>query len=161
MIPSLHASFLSRKQILESGTRFRLNQECWILHSESGWHDGLMVLLLLGKLAGVRMPVWKKDSSIAVASPLKWGRVMEVGRNGAGNAVRCEGRCSALRWPSHRAATTHAAHCTWWRGAACRLLPLRLLLFRRAVPSGGSHCSICVSGQLMRKTFSVARVRAV
>lgn len=37
-----------------------------------------MVLLLLGKLAGVRMPVWKKDSSIAVASPLKWGRAMGV-----------------------------------------------------------------------------------
>ena len=87
MIPSFHASFLSRKQILESGTRFRLNQECWISHSESGWHDGLVVLLLLGKLAGVRMPVWKKDSLTAVASPLKWGRVMEVG--GMGPGMQC------------------------------------------------------------------------
>lgn len=112
-----------------------------------------MVLLLLGKLAGVRMPVWKKDSLTAVASPLKWGRVMEVGGMGPGmqcgakaDAAHCNDICSAL----------HLVE-----GAACRLPSLRLLLFRRAVPSGGSHCSICVSGQLMRKTFSVARVRAV
>ena len=160
MIPSLHASFLSRKQILESGTRFRLNRECWISHFESGWHDGLVVLLLLGKLAGVRMPVWKEDSLTAVASPLKWGRAMGVLKWGR--------ECSAVRRPMQRTALAIAACCDdtcsalhLVEGAACRLPPLRLLLFRRAAPSGGSHCSICVSGQLMRKTFSVARVRAV
>ena len=103
MIPSLHASFLSRKQILESGTRFRLNQECWISHSESGWHDGLMVLLLLGKLAGVRMPVWKKDSLTAVASPLKWGRAMGV-------QEWCR-ECSAVRRPMHSVAMADALRC--------------------------------------------------
>lgn len=160
MIPSFHASFLSRKQILESETRFRLNRECWISHSESGWHDGLVVLLLLGKLAGVRMPVWKKDSLTAVASPLKWGRAMGMLKWGR--------ECSAVRRPMPRTALAIAACCDdtcsalhLVEEAACRLPPLRLLLFRRAVPSGESHCSICVSGQLMRKTFSVARVRAV
>ncbi len=102
MIPSLHASFLSRKQILESETRFRLNQECWISHSESGWHDGLMVLLLLGKLAGVRMPVWKKDRLTAVASPLKWGRVMEVG--GMGPGMQCGAKADAAHCVGHRTA---------------------------------------------------------
>ena len=160
MIPSLHASFYSGMQILESETRFRLNQECWILHSESGWHDGLVVLLLLGKLAGVRMPVWKKDSLTAVASPLKWGRAMGVLKWGR--------ECSAVRRPMQRTALAIAPRCDdtcsalhLVAEAACRLPPLCLFLFRRAVPSGGSHCSICVSGQLMRKTFSVARVRAV
>lgn len=43
-----------------------------------------MVLLLLGKLAGVRMPVWKKDSLTAVALPLKWSRAMEAGGMGLG-----------------------------------------------------------------------------
>lgn len=160
MIPSFHALFLSRKQIFESRTWFRLNQECWISHSESGWHDGLVVLLLLGKLAGVRMPVWKKDSLTAVASPLKWGRAMGMLKWGR--------ECSAVRRPMQRTALAIAARCGdtcsavhLVEEAACRLPPLRLLLSRRAAPDGESHCSICVSGQLMRKTFSVARVRAV
>lgn len=112
-----------------------------------------MVLLLLGKLAGVRMPVWKKDSLTAVASPLNWGRVMEAG------GVEPRMQCTALAISPRCDDTCSAVHLV--EEAACRLPPLRLLLFRRAVPSGGSHCSICVSGQLMRKTFSVARVRAV
>ena len=64
-----------------------------------------MVLLLLGKLAGVRMPVWKKDSLTAVASPLKWGRVMEVGGMGPGmqcgakaDAAHCVFRSSGPPW---------------------------------------------------------------
>ena len=52
-----------------------------------------MVLLLLGKLDGVRMPVWKKDSLTAVASPLKWGRVMEVG--GMGPGMQCGAKADA------------------------------------------------------------------
>lgn len=160
MIPSFHALFLSRKQIFESRTWFRLNQECWISHSESGWHDGLMVLLLLGKLASVRMPVWKKDSLIAVASPLKWGRVMEAG--GVGPGMQC-------------GAKADAAHCVGHRTVPRRHMQRTALGWRKPLPSSvsppvslpkggarrGSHCSICVSGQLMRKTFSVARVRAV
>lgn len=112
-----------------------------------------MVLLLFGKLAGVLMPVWKKDSLTAVASPLKWGRAMEAG--GMGPGMQCGAKADAAHCVGHRTALHLVEE------AACRLPPLRLLLFRRAVSSGGSHCSICVSGQLMRKTFSVARVRAV
>ena len=160
MIPSFHASFLSRKQILESGTRFRLNQECWISHSESGWHDGLMVLLLLGKLDGVRMPVWKKDSLTAVASPLKWGRAMGV-------QEWCR-ECSAVRRPMQRTALAIASRCDDTCSALHLVEGSRLPSSASppaSLPKGGaqrgSHCSICVSGQLMRKTFSVARVRAV
>ena len=160
MIPSFHASFLSRKQILESGTRFRLNQECWISHSESGWHDGLVVLLLLGKLAGVRMPVWKKDSLTAVASPLKWGRVMEAG--GVGPGMQCGAKADAAHCVGHRTALRRHMQRTALGGGS--RLPSSASP-PASLPKGGaqrgSHCSICVSGQLMRKTFSVARVRAV
>ena len=86
-----------------------------------------MVLLLLGKLAGVRMPVWKKDSSIAVASPLKWGRTMGV--------LKWSRECSAVRRPMQRTALAIAARCDdtcsalhLVEEAACRLPPLCLLL---------------------------------
>ena len=68
-----------------------------------------MVLLLLGKLAGVRMPVWKKDSLTAVASPLKWGRAMGVLEWGR--------ECSAVRRPMQRTALAIEARCIRHRSA--------------------------------------------
>lgn len=59
-----------------------------------------MVLLLLGKLAGVRMPVWKKDSLTAVASQLNWGRAMEAG--GVGPRMQCGAKADAAHCVGHR-----------------------------------------------------------